>query len=152
QMICKDDFGKAICYDDLVTGGSIMIFSPKRNILEIVHYFMEFFNEESCGYCTPCRVGNKIIINYLEKIMSGKGEPADIEYLEELCKTVKAASRCGLGQTSPNPVLTSLKNFRSEYDSLVHKNSDGMQPVFNIEEVLKVSEEICGRKSVHSHK
>ena len=83
--------------------------------------------------------------------MDGKGEPADIEYLNELCKTVKAASRCGLGQTSPNPVLTSLKNFRSEYDSLVHENSDGLQPVFDIEEVLKVSEGISGRKSVHSH-
>lgn len=152
QMISKDDFGKTICYDDLATGGSIMIFDTERNILEIVHYFMEFFNEESCGYCTPCRVGNKIILKYIEKIMDGKGEPADIEYLNELCKTVKAASRCGLGQTSPNPVLTSLKNFRSEYDSLVHENSDGFQPVFDIEEVLKVSEEITGRKSVHSHK
>ena len=151
QLISRDDFKKTICYDDIATGGSVMVFGPERNILEIVHYFMEFFNEESCGYCTPCRVGNKVILNYLEKIMDGKGEPADIEYLNEQCKTVKAASRCGLGQTSPNPVITSIKNFRSEYDSLVHENSDGFQPVFDIEKALKVSEKISGRKSLHSH-
>ena len=151
QLISRDDFKKTICYDDIATGGSVMVFGPERNILEIVHYFMEFFNEESCGYCTPCRVGNKVIIKNLEKIIDGNGEPADIDYLDELCKTVKTASRCGLGQTSPNPVLTSIKNFRSEYDALVHENSDGFQPAFNIEKALKVSENITGRKSLHSH-
>ena len=65
---------------------------------------MDFFIEESCGYCTPCRVGNVLLKNYLEKVMQGKGEAADLDLLQELGDVVKIASRCGLGQTSPNPI------------------------------------------------
>jgi [NiFe] hydrogenase diaphorase moiety large subunit len=149
QMICEKDFNRAICFDDLATGGSVMIFGSERNILEIVHCFMEFFIEESCGYCTPCRVGNVLLKKYLEKIMDGKGEPSDIELLQELGETVKTASRCGLGQTSPNPILTSLKNFRSVYESFVHEAKDGLQPAFNIQAVLEDSQNIAGRKSIY---
>jgi len=81
--------------------------------------------------------------------MDGKGEPADLDTLEEVGNTVKTASRCGLGQTSPNPILSTLKHFRSEYDALVKTSDDGLQPSFDIKSVLKVSEEITGRKSVH---
>jgi [NiFe] hydrogenase diaphorase moiety large subunit len=72
---------------------------------------MEFFIEESCGYCTPCRVGN-VLLKERSIASSRRGEPADLDYLRELGDTVKTTSRCGLGQTSPNPVLTTLKNFR----------------------------------------
>jgi [NiFe] hydrogenase diaphorase moiety large subunit len=149
QMIGKEDFGKTICYDDLATGGSVMIFGADRNILEVVDYFMEFFIEESCGYCTPCRVGNVLLKELLEKVMDGKGEPADLETMASLGKAVKTASRCGLGQTSPNPILTTLDKFKSEYDKLVKKSEDGMQPSFDIQAVLQDSQAITGRKSVH---
>jgi [NiFe] hydrogenase diaphorase moiety large subunit len=149
QMICKDDFGKTICFDDLATGGAVMVFGPERNVLEIADYFMEFFIEESCGYCTPCRVGNVLLKQCLEKIMAGKGEPADLVLLQELGQTVKTASRCGLGQTSPNPVFTTLKNFRSAYEVLVKESKDGLQPSFDLEAVLEESQTIAGRKSVH---
>ena len=149
EMIGKNEFDRTICYDDLASGGSIMVFGPERNILDIVHYFMEFFIEESCGYCTPCRVGNMMIKKYLEKIMNGAGEPADINVLGDICETVKTASRCGMGQTSPNPVLSTLQNFRSEYESLVHEYKDGLQPAFDIEKVLQVSKQLTGRKSIH---
>ncbi len=149
QMIGQDEFDRTIDFDDLSTGGSIMIFGPERNILEIAEYFMDFFIEESCGYCTPCRVGNVLLKQTLSNIINGKGSPSDIEMLEEIGNVVKIASRCGLGQTSPNPILTTLKNFRSFYDELVKEDPDGFQPSFDINEVLKVSEEITGRKSVH---
>ncbi len=149
QMICKDDFNRTICYDDLATGGSVMVFGPERNILDVVDYFMEFFIEESCGYCTPCRAGNVLLKQYLEKIIDGKGEPCDLEVLQDLGETVKTASRCGLGQTSANPILTTLKNFRSAYEALVKKSKDGMQPSFDIQAVLQESQDIAGRKSVH---
>jgi len=150
QMVGPDKFEHTICYDDLASGGSVIVFGPERNILEVVDYFMEFFIEESCGYCTPCRVGNVLLKERLEKIMAGKGEPADLDYLEDLGNTIKTASRCGLGQTSPNPILTTLQNFRSEYEALVKDNADGFKPSFDLNEAVSTAEEIAGRKSVHA--
>ncbi|MBN2582404.1 MAG: NADH:ubiquinone oxidoreductase, partial [Planctomycetes bacterium] len=149
SMVSPADFGRAICYDDLATGGSVMVFGPKRNLLKVVRKFLEFFIEESCGYCTPCRVGNVLLLERLNKILAGKGEPSDLPYLEQLGQTVKTASRCGLGQTSPNPVLTTLKNFRSAYESLVKEAPDGLQPSFDISAALGDAEAIAGRESVH---
>ncbi len=151
QMVAPEDFNRHICFDDLSTGGSIMVFGAQRNILEIVHTFMDFFVEESCGYCTPCRVGNQLLRQRLELIMEGKGEPADLENLEELCQTVKTCSRCGLGQTSPNPILSTLKHFRPVYEAMVQEEKDGFQPAFDLRESLAVSERIIGRQSVHVH-
>ena len=149
QMVCPDDFGRAICYDDLATGGSVMVFGPERNILEVVDKFMDFFIEESCGYCTPCRVGNALLKERLERIMAGKGEPSDLDYLQDLGETIKIASRCGMGQTSPNPVLTTLKSMRSAYEALVSESTDGLQRSFDIRDALGDAEEITGRASVH---
>ncbi len=147
-LISKEDFNKKICYDHLATGGSVMIFDDSRSILEIADYFMEFFIEESCGFCTPCRVGNVLLKKKLEDIINGNGTPEDLDYLENLGNTVKTASRCGLGQTSPNPIVTSLNNFRSEYEKLVKPADDGMNPAFNIKEALVQGEAIAQRKSV----
>lgn len=149
QLVGTESFDRTICYDDLATGGSVMVFGPERNILAVVDYFMDFFIEESCGYCTPCRVGNVLLKQYLEKVMSGAGEPSDLTTMEELGTAVKLASRCGLGQTSPNPILTSLKNFREEYEALVKESPEGLHKSFDIKAVLKDSEEITGRSSVH---
>jgi [NiFe] hydrogenase diaphorase moiety large subunit len=149
QFVAPDEFGRTVCYDDLATGGSIMVFDRRRSLLSVVHSFMEFFVEESCGYCTPCRVGNVLLRDKIAQILAGKGEPADLTYLEDLAQTVKTASRCGLGQTSPNPVLCTLKNFRSAYEELVKPAEDGNQPHFDIQEALRESERITGRSSVH---
>ncbi len=148
QLIGKNDFNRSICYDDLATGGSVMIFNKSRNILEIVRAFMEFFIEESCGYCTPCRVGNILLKNSIDKIMDGKGEPSDIPYLERLCNTIKTASRCGLGQTSSNPVQTSLKNFNKIYEDIISKKDGKFKPEFDISNALEVAEKIANHKSV----
>lgn len=148
-LIGEDDFERKLCYDDLATGGSVMIFDSRRNILEIVHSFMEFFVEESCGYCTPCRVGNVLLKERLERIMNGLGVPEDLEYLEELGETIKPTSRCGLGQTSANPVLTSLKNFRKIYEEKVQKESaPGKKLAFNIHDAVADAARIAGRKPV----
>jgi [NiFe] hydrogenase diaphorase moiety large subunit len=148
QIIASDSFERTICYDDLATGGALVIYSQDRDLLEIAHEYMEFFVEESCGYCTPCRIGNVLITKCLEKIMAGKGEPGDLEYLEKLGDTIKKASRCGLGQTSPNPVLSTLKNFRGLYESLVKPAEDGLQPDFDIKAAVSQAEKIAGRSSV----
>ena len=148
QLIGPDDFERTICYDDLATGGALMVFGPHRNILEVVSYFMDFFIEESCGYCTPCRVGNVLLKERLENIMDGQGEPADLKYLEDLGTVIKSTSRCGLGQTSPNPILSTLKNFRSAYEALV-KEDQPFQPTFDIQKALGDAKSIAGRPSMH---
>jgi len=149
QMIGKKDFERKLCYDDLATGGAIMVLGPDRDLLEVAHAFMDFFCEESCGYCTPCRVGNRLLKIGLEKILAGRGEPGDLPYLEELGKTVKLASRCGLGQTSSNPILTTLASFRPEYEKRVKANTTGITTTFDIRQALRAGETLARRKSVH---
>ncbi|MDD4956348.1 MAG: NAD(P)H-dependent oxidoreductase subunit E [Candidatus Omnitrophica bacterium] len=147
-LIGPGEYERTVCYDDLGTGGAVVVFGPERDLLQLVSYYMEFFIEESCGYCTPCRVGNVLLKERLDRIIAGKGEPEDLDYLESLGKTVKISSRCGLGQTSPNPILTTLKNFRADYESRVKKNEDGMQPSFDIKKALGDAQDITGRESV----
>lgn len=148
QMIGEADFGRTVCYDDLATGGSMMIFDKTRNVLDIAKQFMEFFIEESCGYCTPCRVGNRLVMERLELILAGHGSKDDLAYLEEICSTVKTASRCGLGQTSTNPVASTLKNFRSEYEKLIAEKTGTFLPRFDIAAAVAPGEAITGRDSV----
>lgn len=148
QLVGPKDYGRKICFDDLATGGSLMMFGPKRDVLKTAQCFMEFFIHESCGYCTPCRVGNVLLLERLERIMHGRGEPADLDYLQELGSTVKATSRCGLGQTSANPILSSLANFRPLYEALVRPDSEGLKRSFDLKAALREAEGIAGRASV----
>ena len=108
-------------YDNLVSIGSMMgsggliVMDEDTCMVDIAKFFLEFTVDESCGKCTPCRVGTKRLLEILDKITSGKGTMEDIDKLEELCYYIKENSLCGLGQTAPNPVLSTLKYFRDEY-------------------------------------
>jgi [NiFe] hydrogenase diaphorase moiety large subunit len=143
-FIGKKDYGRKICFSDLGTGGSMMIFGPDRDLLDIVKNFMEFFVEESCGWCVPCRAGNVILLNKLETIIEGHGTESDIKDLESWCQIVKTMSRCGLGQTSPNPIQSTIKNFREIYDAKVKKDSPFL-PSFSLEEAVQASCKYAGR-------
>jgi [NiFe] hydrogenase diaphorase moiety large subunit len=149
QMVGEADFDRSICFDDLATGGALMVFRRDRNIVEIVSHFLDFFIHESCGYCTPCRVGNVLLKERVDRILAGRGEAADLSYLEELARSVKATSRCGLGQTSPNPVLSTLENFRAAYEALLVEPVAGRQPSFDIHRATAESESLTGRASAH---
>ena len=151
QLVGPDDFERTICYDDLATGGSIMVFGPERNLLRVVRKFLEFFIEESCGYCTPCRVGNVLLAERIDRILAGLGEPSDLDYLQKLGETIKTSSRCGLGQTSANPVLSTLKNMRPLYEQAVSEATDGRQKGFDLAAQVTQAEALAGRESVHSH-
>ncbi len=133
RMVGPADFERTICYDDVATGGALVVFDSSRNPLEIAHAYMEFFEDESCGYCTPCRVGNVLLRRGLEKVLAGRGEPADLEQFEQIARTMKASSRCGLGQTSFNPVLTSLQSFRYQYETLVAEAPHGRRRGFDLD-------------------
>ena len=148
ELIAKSDFDRKLCFEDLPTAGAIMIFSEDRNILEIVEYFMQFFIDESCGYCTPCRVGNVFLQKTLQKIRQGLGEKADLEYLKQLSQTIIQTSRCGFGHTSPNPILSSMKNFPLVYSALLKEHNDGRQAGFSINNALQESRIIAKRRSI----
>jgi hypothetical protein len=113
--ISEQQFDRRLCYSDLATGGAFTIFGARRDLLSIVHNHMEFFANETCGFCVPCRAGNTLLLKSLEKIMVGNGTTGDLRSIEELGRMVKTGSRCGLGQTSPNPLLTTMENFRGLY-------------------------------------
>lgn len=147
-LISEHDFDRRLCYEDLPTAGAIMVFSRHRNILDIVNYFMNFFIDESCGYCTPCRVGNVFMQQCLEKIMKGQGEPSDLDYLRNLGQTISQTSRCGLGHTSPNPIISSMQNFPLVYAALLKEHPDGLQAGFNIQTALDESRIIAKRRSL----
>lgn len=122
SCIGEKDFDRKICFDDMPTGGALMIIGPHRNLLKVVHNFMRFFVEESCGWCIPCRVGNQMLESKLRKIFDGHGTRKDLDDLAAWGKIIKSASRCGLGQTSPNPILTTLTNFRGRYEELIKED------------------------------
>jgi len=147
QLVPAKDFGRTICYDDLATGGAIIVFGKGRDLLQVIDYYVEFFVEEGCGYCTPCRVGNVLLKERIEKLMHGKGEPGDLDYLKELGETMKTMSRCGLGQTAANPVLTSLANFSELYQAKVKKSEATFQPTFDIKAAVTDAEKLARRKS-----
>ena len=88
-------------------------------MVDIAKFYLEFIVDESCGKCTPCRIGNKRLYEMLEKITEGKAVPEDLEKIEKLSAYIRENSLCGLGQTAPNPVLSTLKHFRGEYDAHV---------------------------------
>ncbi len=149
RMVGPADFERTLCYDDLATGGSVMVFGRNRDLLEVVEAFMEFFVEESCGYCTPCRVGNVLILQAVSRIRRGLAEAADLDALADLCQTVKRTSRCGLGQTSPNPVLSTLEQFRALYESKLTRPGGELRPGFDLASAVGEAARLAGRPSTH---
>ena len=114
-------------YDNLIQAGSMMgsggmiVMDEDNCMVDIARFYLDFIVDESCGKCTPCRVGTKRMLEILNRIVEGKGEEGDIEKLEELAKTIKATALCGLGQTAPNPVLSTLRFFRDEYEAHIRE-------------------------------
>jgi NADH:ubiquinone oxidoreductase subunit F (NADH-binding) len=112
-----------IDYDSLVQAGSMMgsggmvVMDETTCMVDVARYFLDFLQDESCGKCAPCRVGTRRMLEILTRITRGRGEPDDIRRMEELAATMKAASLCGLGQSAANPVLSTLRYFRHEYEA-----------------------------------
>ncbi|MBK9782477.1 MAG: NADH-quinone oxidoreductase subunit NuoF [Anaerolineales bacterium] len=104
----------------MMGSGGLVVMDETSCMVDIARFFMDFTQAESCGKCTPCRVGTRRILELLQKICDGKGEHGDLEKLEDLCHEVAKNSLCGLGQGAPNPVLSTLKHFRHEYEAHVY--------------------------------
>jgi [NiFe] hydrogenase diaphorase moiety large subunit len=110
----ESQFNRVLAYEDAATGGSIIVFNKNRDMLKVLKNFMEFFVEESCGQCTPCRIGNVKLLESVEMIEKGEYTFSYINNLKELAKTMQVSAKCGLGQSSPNPFLSILENFKDE--------------------------------------
>ncbi len=115
----KIDYDTLVGLGSMMGSGGLIVMDEDTCMVDIARYFLDFTVDESCGKCPPCRIGTKRMLEILERITGGKGEPEDIEKLEVLAKNIKAAALCGLGQSAPQPVLSTLRYFRDEYEAHV---------------------------------
>ncbi len=148
-FISNHEFERQLAFEDLATGGSFIVFNNSRNILEIVNNFIHFFAHESCGFCTPCRVGTSLLKKQLDKIIEGHGSAGDVVALEELCQLIKTQSHCGLGQTAANPVLTTLERYPELYQSQLKKIS--YEPGFDLDGALETARRLAKRNDTGAH-
>ncbi|GAB6140113.1 hypothetical protein JCM14076_08420 [Methylosoma difficile] len=148
-FIANDELQRKLAFEDLATGGSFIIFNNTRNILEIVNNFTHFFAHESCGFCTPCRVGTSLLKKQLDKIVEGHGSAGDVVALEELCQLVKNYSHCGLGQTAANPILSTLERYPELYQAQLKKIS--YEPGFDLDAALETARRMANRIDAGAH-
>jgi len=143
-LINPNQLPRKLGYEDLGTGGSLIIFDESRDLIrDVVMNFTEFFIEESCGSCSTCRITPVLLKEKLEKILKGNGVINDIDDLLEWSKNLKF-SRCGLGHTAANPIITSVQNFRHLYEKLVQRDRE-FDSGFNLAESVKESSEAANR-------
>ena len=149
--IDPSQFNRSIAFEDLATGGAITIIGEGRDLLrDFVLNFTNFFIEESCSSCGPCRSLTVILRNKLLKILNGHGTKQDIDELYTWAGLNRAANRCGLGQTAANPIITTIENFRELYEKLVN-TEEAYVSTFNMEEAVAESCEVVGREPIHQH-
>jgi NADH:ubiquinone oxidoreductase subunit F (NADH-binding)/(2Fe-2S) ferredoxin len=117
----KIDYENLTAAGAMMGSGGMIIMDEETCMVDIARFFMEFTQDESCGKCTPCRIGTRRLLQILEKICNGEGEPSDLDELDNVCQQVRAASLCGLGQGAPNPVISTLKHFRDEYEAHIYE-------------------------------
>lgn len=147
KIIAKDEFFRKIAYEELPTGGALIILDKSRDLVkDVVMNFTDFFIDESCGSCVPCRALTIALKHKLEKLLEGRGVEKDLHDLEGWGKMMKLLNRCGLGQTAANPVLSTLENFRNEYDKLLQPGNVN-EFTFNLLESVQESCDYVGRKA-----
>ena len=123
----KMDYESLLSLGSIMGSGGLIIMDEHSDMVDVARFFMEFCMDESCGKCVPCRVGTKMMHDLLQKICINKGTNKDLERLEELAIYVKETSLCGLGASAPNPLLSTLRHFRSEYETRIHPSQDTVQ-------------------------
>jgi [NiFe] hydrogenase diaphorase moiety large subunit len=125
------------------------VFSEKRDLLQVIGNFAHFFAHESCGFCTPCRVGTTLLRNAMDKIAGGHGTHYDVDEMKRLGALVKRRSHCGLGQSAANPILDGLQRFPQLFDQrLVHRE---FEPYFNLDAALEEARQITHRADAAAH-
>lgn len=148
-FISNQELDRQLAFEDLATGGSFIVFNTSRDILAIAQNFTHFFAHESCGFCTPCRVGTSLLKKQLDKIVEGHGSAGDIVELESICQLVKNYSHCGLGQTAANPILTTLQRYPDLYQKQLKHIS--FEPGFDLDGALAIARRMAHRDDAAAH-
>ena len=147
--ISREEFNRRIAFEDIPTAGAFMIFDCRRDMFDMARNFAHFFAHESCGFCTPCRVGTSLVRNLMDKIAAGHGSPYDIDELFKLHRLMKEASHCGLGSTACNAVFDTLNKFRPAYEKRL-KSLDYV-PAFDLDAALSQARQMTGRDDAAAH-
>lgn len=148
KLIGAGDFNRTISFEDVSTGGSFLIFGQRRNLLAIHRNFARFFAHESCGFCTPCRVGTHLLKNNLDKITNGRGIAQDIEELKQLSHLIQHHSHCGLGHTAANHILDSLQHFPQTFEANLQQHFSAQ---FDLDQALKNARQVTHRDDAAAH-
>ena len=148
-FITAEESHRLLAYEDLASGGSFIVFNTSRSIFQIVKNFTDFFAHESCGFCTPCRVGTSLLQKQLDKIVLGHGSAGDVVELEMIAGLLRQYSHCGLGQTAANPVLTTLERYPELYQQQLKNIS--YEPGFDLDAALQVARQMAGRNDAAAH-
>ncbi|MCK6388529.1 MAG: NAD(P)H-dependent oxidoreductase subunit E [Zoogloea sp.] len=143
------EFQRRIAYEDVPTAGAFMIFDGTRDLFEVARAFVHFFAHESCGFCTPCRVGTALLKGFMDKLADGHGAQADLADIDWLDRLLKNASHCGLGSAAPNPVIDTLQKFRPAYERRLV--SLDFEPAFDLDAALAEARQLTGRDDHCAH-
>jgi [NiFe] hydrogenase diaphorase moiety large subunit len=130
------DADRKIAFEDISCGGSFMVFNAHRDLLGVVRDFMQFFVDESCGICVPCRAGNVVLRQKVDLVLAGRADQSDLDDMVQWGGVIARTSRCGLGTTAPNPILTTLAKFPEIYSDRLHEPTGDLLPSFDIDVAL----------------
>jgi len=145
----ESEFNRKLGFEDLPTAGAFMVFDDSRDMFEVARNYVHFFAHESCGFCTPCRVGTSMLKQTMDKIAAGHGTRHDLAEIENLDRVLQTTSHCGLGRTACNPVLHTLKHFRPAYENRL-KSLD-FEPGFDLDGALARARQMTGRDDAGAH-
>ncbi|MCU0976543.1 MAG: NAD(P)H-dependent oxidoreductase subunit E [Steroidobacteraceae bacterium] len=145
----QDEFGRRVAFEDIETGGALVVFGPERDMFEVARHYAHFFAEESCGFCTPCRVGTSLLKTLVDKVAEGKGTPRDLAEIERLGGVLRTASHCGLGESAPRPLIDTLRRFRPAWERRL--GSSSMEPSFDLDGALARARRMTGRDDEGAH-
>lgn len=149
QCLAPHEFGRKVAFEDVSTAGSFMVFGPDRDIFEMSLNFAHFFAHESCGFCTPCRVGTTLVKGFLDKIDAGSGTMNEINELFKIHRLMQTSSHCGLGQSACNHLFDTLQKFRPAYERRL-KSLD-FEPAFDLDKSLAYARQMTGRDDPAAH-
>jgi [NiFe] hydrogenase diaphorase moiety large subunit len=147
--VTPDEFGRRIAFEDVPTAGAFMIFGAHRDLFEVARNFAHFFAHESCGFCTPCRVGTSLARDVMDKIAAGRGTQYEINELMRLHNLMRRTSHCGLGQTAANAISDTWHKFRPAYERRLQRRD--FSPAVDLEAALASARKISGRDDAEAH-
>ena len=148
-LLASHELDRRLAFEDVPSAGAFMVFGRDRDILSVVNNFTRFFAHESCGFCTPCRVGTTLNRQILDRVVQGQGSRRDVKDLIRVSRLLKTASHCGLGTTASNPITDALSKFRPSFDRRLA--SLEVLPAFDLDESLAPAREVTARDDAGAH-